>query len=610
MQLTELLPRPLRPEAGDETPTLMNSLFARVHLDRRLARRLGWRGLRPSFSHGPAWTLRSAESNALYGFAFLDEEAGRGVITGRFALYVFPTEDSVTRPEQFPASAAALARAPEFMSAVRELSANADRFADFILGELALDVAVDGSGLALTLTAKKSRALELMDGSVLRTAPLRALGPIWALISASLREILKEEGEAVLWAERVPAEREAPSGTVFDESKSELLVSLTLALGAFKGRLPGRRMKALHFSHRPHEEELQTRPVVHVLTGFLGSGKTTFLRAWLEFLNGREQFTGVIQNEFGEADLDSLVLSGQTRVEALDEGCICCTLADSLRPGIMRLIETTPAEQFILETTGVADPANVEAELLTLNDLVERGLVIALLDSVDLAEHPEHWSETADGGARMKQILNADVIVMSKADAVEAQVLEEMMARVHELNSDALVVPAFHGQIPFAVLEKFYFHWLDRQGRPMPSKQSPKHLKSEEKQGFLGLGRRGWAAPKAEANAEDFFEERVERFERPVTLDEVRGKIEEEGAGLRRMKGIVELAGEGPVVMHWAAGRWGYEPADGDVVAALRRDAQRKGTLPENGALPGFLVFIRAKNSQTPAGMSSAAKDA
>ena len=76
------------------------------------------------------------------------------------------------------------------------------------------------------------------------------------------------------------------------------------------------------------------------------------------------------------------------------------------------------------------------------------------------------------------------------------------------------------------------------------------------------------------------------------------------------MKGIVELAGEGPVVMHWAAGRWGYEPADGDVVAALRRDAQRKGTLPENGALPGFLVFIRAKNSQTPAGTSSAAKDA
>lgn len=57
MKLEKLLPRPLNPSAGGESVTVMNALIARVHLDRRLARTLGWRGVRPSFSHGQAWTM-------------------------------------------------------------------------------------------------------------------------------------------------------------------------------------------------------------------------------------------------------------------------------------------------------------------------------------------------------------------------------------------------------------------------------------------------------------------------------------------------------------------------------------------------------------------------
>lgn len=96
-----------------------------------------------------------------------------------------------------------------------------------------------------------------------------------------------------------------------------------------------------------------------MLTGFLGAGKTTFLRRWLDFLHGRERYTGVIQNEFGKVALDAALMKGDTVVEALDEGCVCCSLADSLRPGLERIIAAMPAEQFVLETTGLANPANV-----------------------------------------------------------------------------------------------------------------------------------------------------------------------------------------------------------------------------------------------------------
>lgn len=144
--------------------------------------------------------------------------------------------------------------------------------------------------------------------------------------------------------------------------------------------------------------------MLHILTGFLGSGKTTFLRQWLDFLHGRERYTGVIQNEFGEIGLDAALLRGETQVEALDEGCVCCSLADSLRPGLLRLIGDMPAEQFILETTGLANPANVMEALSELRDIVQPGLVITVADALDLCR-----SEGDIAGIRRAQAARADV---------------------------------------------------------------------------------------------------------------------------------------------------------------------------------------------------------
>ncbi len=572
MKLENLLPRPLNPSAGGESVTVMNALFARVHLDRRLARSIGWRGVRPSFSHGQAWTMRSAAADAVFGLAFIDETAADGLLSGRFAVYAFPDPETPAW-SSLPPEAKSLAELPDFREKVRSLSEHAAALGVFRTGEMVLDIALNGCGLALTLSAQEKSEDSSAD-------PFERSAPLFALLAQSLRAELEEEGEALKLAETNEA--------------GETMLSITLALGRFVGLLPGERLDSLPGVHVPKEEESQQRPVIHVLTGFLGAGKTTFLKSWLAYLNGRERFTGVVQNEFGEVDLDSLVLRGETKVEALDDGCVCCTLADSLRPGIERLLQETPAEQFVLETTGVADPMNVMYSLLALKDLVERGLLITVVDSYDLTTR---HSLLEDGGpddrVRLNQILNADVVVCSKADAAEEDALEALMAAIHQLNPDALVIPAFEGSIPFAVLDKFWLHWLDRESRPMPSRQTPKaRPEATADEAVFGQGRhsfgaaplkkQGAAAQPASAQA---FESLHLPFDKSISTDDLREIVQTAGPGLDRMKGIVGIAGEGPCIIQYAAGVLGREPADDAVMRAWQSSRQGSGS-------GGFLILI------------------
>ena len=593
MQLFNLLPRALDPAQGSETVTLLNSLFSRTHLDRRLSRRIGWRGMRPSFTHSPAWSARTALGPSVYALVFIDETADQGLITGRYALYVFPDPQEIDE-QALPCDMLDIIRSDDYRDRIRDISANAKHLAAFIAAEFEMSVAQDGSGLEITLSARSSRRRRDIDAALQPSyGAFHQTAPFFALLSQSLSAALEDDGELVLFAEKVPGLKIvsiSPFVEAEDPSQKERMLSISHAFGRFKGLLPGKRMKRLYFAHRPSPEEARNLPVIHVVTGFLGSGKTTFLRQWLSDLNSRERFTGVIQNEFGEVDLDSLVLRGETRVEALDEGCVCCTLADSLRPGIERLLQATPAEQFILETTGLADPMNVMYSLLALNDLVERGLLITVVDAYDLTNSEEALSAAnPEGSVRLKQIMNADVILCSKADAVEEAPLERLMQALHKLNPDALVMPAFHGQAPFAVLDKFYWHKLDENQTPLTSRQTPRSAQGVESAsaGLFGRTHHKWQNLVREPDAQNFDTFHL-AFNREVSLAELRELIQKAGSGLRRAKGIVDLKGEGLSIVQYAAGILGHEPADEDVIKAWKRSG---GTTDEQTP-PGFLVFI------------------
>lgn len=157
---------------------------------------------------------------------------------------------------------------------------------------------------------------------------------------------------------------------------------------------------------------------VHVLTGFLGSGKTTVLNRLLRAPDLCD--TAVIVNEFGEIPLDHLLVqnvSGETVV--LANGCVCCTVRDDLAGALIELFEGVRQGELpsfsrvFIETTGLADPVPVLGTLENhpvVRHHVRRGLVITTVDVLHAFSGPE-WA-----GEAVHQISAADWIIVTKTD--------------------------------------------------------------------------------------------------------------------------------------------------------------------------------------------------
>jgi G3E family GTPase len=186
---------------------------------------------------------------------------------------------------------------------------------------------------------------------------------------------------------------------------------------------------------------LQRIPV-NVLTGFLGSGKTSLLNRLLRdpaFAN-----CAVLINEFGSVGIDHhLVDQVVGDIVLLKSGCICCTirgdLADSLRElyGRRERAEVPPFARVVVETTGLADPAPVVATVMNdriLQHHFRPANVITTVDSLNgegnLRDHPEC----------LRQAALADRLVLTKLDlAPEAQV-ERLMESLQPINPVAMLV--------------------------------------------------------------------------------------------------------------------------------------------------------------------------
>ena len=178
---------------------------------------------------------------------------------------------------------------------------------------------------------------------------------------------------------------------------------------------------------------------VHVLTGFLGSGKTMLLRQVLSEPGFSD--TAVIVNEFGEIGLDHLLLEEvEEGVLLLQNGCVCCTVRSDLKAALRGLQDRAdagriePFARVILETTGLADPAPVVSTLLADPVLRHRfsiGNIVCTVDAVNGSGLLDRQAES------VKQISVADRIVVTKCDLVESTDVDVLCARLGRINPAA-----------------------------------------------------------------------------------------------------------------------------------------------------------------------------
>jgi G3E family GTPase len=181
---------------------------------------------------------------------------------------------------------------------------------------------------------------------------------------------------------------------------------------------------------------------VALVTGYLGSGKTTLIRSLLASPALGE--TAVIVNELGEIGIDHAVLRQvDERTVLLASGCVCCTLRGDLVDELRDLLdrratgELPPFTRVVVETTGVADPAPILATLVSEPLVRHQYALESVIATVD-AQHGLRGEESE------RQVAAADVLVVTKADLADPRVVE---AAVGELNPVAAVVRAVQGDV-------------------------------------------------------------------------------------------------------------------------------------------------------------------
>jgi G3E family GTPase len=184
---------------------------------------------------------------------------------------------------------------------------------------------------------------------------------------------------------------------------------------------------------------------VVLVTGFLGSGKTTLISRLLQHPELGE--TAVIVNELGEVAIDHHLLRRvDERTLVLKSGCVCCSLrgdlADELRDLLSRRTrgEIPPFARVIVETTGLADPAPIVYTLLSepvVRHHYRLESVVTTIDAVNGVREPES----------VKQAAVADRLVVTKTDVASPGAIREVEERLARLNPAAPIVEAVLGAI-------------------------------------------------------------------------------------------------------------------------------------------------------------------
>jgi G3E family GTPase len=193
-----------------------------------------------------------------------------------------------------------------------------------------------------------------------------------------------------------------------------------------------------------------------VLTGFLGSGKTSFLQHFIEYQVQLNRFVAVIQNEIGEIGLDGKLLDHDYAVTEIDEGCVCCTLVGNLKKAIHQMLSSFHPDYIVLETSGLANPYNLLDEIFEVDELVRFDSITTVVDGLNIEESLDTYYVARE------QIKAADILLVNKRDLLNEIQLRKINRKLKEMNPTAPILLTRQGDINPALV-----YGVDPQDEPV-----------------------------------------------------------------------------------------------------------------------------------------------
>ncbi|AOZ94397.1 CobW family GTP-binding protein [Paenibacillus crassostreae] len=191
-------------------------------------------------------------------------------------------------------------------------------------------------------------------------------------------------------------------------------------------------------------------PVI-VISGFLGSGKTTYLLHLLKEIRSRYLQPGILMNELGKSDVDGIILdehSGETMEKLLD-GCVCCSKKSELISSLTTLLKSKP-DVILIELTGVANPEEI-ADAITEPGLIQHmslKQIVTVLDAENVLDYNSVFSSDKQLVQTLRrQIEVADQIIVNKTDLVKESHLRKVKNMIMKHNENALITFATHSRV-------------------------------------------------------------------------------------------------------------------------------------------------------------------
>lgn len=176
---------------------------------------------------------------------------------------------------------------------------------------------------------------------------------------------------------------------------------------------------------------------INIISGFLGSGKTTLIKKLLAEVFTNEKIA-IIENEFGEIGIDSGFLKESgVEIKELDSGCICCSLVGDFETSLKEVVDTYKPERVIIEPSGVGKLSDVSKAVEAVKNSID-GVLHRRITVVDATKCKMYFKNF--GEFFIDQVASADIIILSRVDKASEQKVQDTLALLQQLNKTATVV--------------------------------------------------------------------------------------------------------------------------------------------------------------------------